>query len=141
MAEYTPGPWITEQGDEEIWIGVQKPRGSGIFDVVTSVEGAADVHDADFFARAQANARLIAAAPQLLDSLLAVEWAGSMDDEESGDAFDCCPNCMAPVADFDAPGILVHYAHCELRDSLDAALGVTSPRQIHPAHAVEVPRG
>lgn len=81
------------------------------------------------------NVRIAFAAPQLLDSLLAVEWGGSADDED-GESCDCCPNCIAPSPDSDHmenPGI--HYAHCELRDSLDAALGVKSERVVHPAYA------
>lgn len=66
-------------------------------------------------------ARVRAAAPQLLDSLLAVEWAGSDDGPDFPEQIDCCPNCGAA-----APG--PHLTGCELRDSLDAALGVTSPR-------------
>lgn len=75
--------------------------------------------------------RAVAPAPpqiatQLLDSLLAVEWAG-----DAGDS-DCCPNCGAiggPDSDvFDG----LHTPGCELRDSLDAALGIRSPRSPLP---------
>lgn len=73
-----------------------------------------------------ANAHLIHAAPQLLDSLLAVEWGGAFENDDA-DLIECCPNCLAPASASDnTAGI--HYAACELRDSLDAALGVTSPR-------------
>lgn len=71
--------------------------------------------------QAWANAALIAAAPQLLESLLAVEWAGNRLDDVTGDDIDCCPNCGAALGS-------LHTPRCELRDSLDAALGVTSPR-------------
>lgn len=57
---------------------------------------------------------------QLLDSLLAVEWAGT-DFNEDADEIDCCPNCGGVTT-------LGHFTYCELRDSLDAALGVKSPR-------------
>lgn len=80
----------------------------------------------------EAAERVRAAAPQLLDSLLAIEWSGFIEDDD--DAVECCPNCFAPIGDAEIEGSGVHYAHCELRDSLDAALGVTSQRRIHPAH-------
>lgn len=86
---------------------------------------------------AQTGARVRAAAEALLQSLNAVEWAGTMPTDDGRDEFDACPNCGAPAADDEAPEIFDgrHYAHCELRDALDAALGVTSPRVVHPAHA------
>lgn len=68
----------------------------------------------------KADARIFAAGEALVDSLLAVEWAGT-DRDEHGDEYDCCPNCGAALGSAHTPG-------CELRDSLDAALGVTSPR-------------
>lgn len=115
MAEHTPAPWTLSGG----FIMGRRADGSHVTvaDVI-GIPGRADV-DADI--------RLIAAAPQLLDSLLAVEWAGSKQDAH-GDEVECCPNCGAPHGGF-------HYQHCELRDSLDAALGVPSERIVHPARA------
>lgn len=78
------------------------------------------------FADAAWNRR--SAAPQLLDSLLAVEWAGSVLDDVCGDELDCCPNCFAVIGDAEIEGSGLHTPDCELRDSLDAALGVTTPR-------------
>lgn len=75
---------------------------------------------------AWANAALIAAAPALLEALLTAEWAGT-DEDETGDLVDSCPNCGALHGDheiFDG----LHTPTCELRDALDAALGVSSPR-------------
>lgn len=64
---------------------------------------------------------------QLLDSLLAVEWAGT-DMDGNGDY---CPNCGGAEKSPDSSD--GHYTGCELRDSLDLALGVKSPR-IERAH-------
>lgn len=118
MAEHTPGPWAVVA------------RGTARLDRRTirrNVTGGAYVGEirpaeSDDPARVLANGHLIAAAPQLLDSLLAVEWAGSDDGQDFPDQIDCCPNCGAP----EEGGR--HFTNCELRDSLDAALGVTSPR-------------
>lgn len=81
----------------------------------------------------EAIAQLVAAAACLRDSLLAVEWAGS-DEDADGDLVDTCPNCGATFGDPEKGLTGLHFAGCELRDSLDAALGVTSPRVVHPAH-------
>lgn len=67
------------------------------------------------------------AAPQLLESLLAVEWAGFTEDDR-GDFVDACPNCLSPIGDPEIEGSGLHTPTCELRDALDAALGVKSPR-------------
>lgn len=86
-------------------------------------------------------AERLALTTALADSLLAVEWAGTGEDAD-GDLIDCCPNCIAPIGDAEIEGSGVHYAHCELRDALDAALGVKSERVVHPAHAArEAARG
>lgn len=107
VSSHTPGPWVAHH-----W-AVTTPGGLAIADVVGYDEPVA-------------NARLIAASPALLDSLLAVEWAGAMFNDD-GDYFDACPNCAG------APTV-GHYVGCELRDALDAAHGVKSPRVVHPAH-------
>lgn len=123
MAEHTSGPWFVE---------LTTLAGLRI------VHGEADLHGfrddvpvglgkLDPTTEERANVTLKAAAPQLLDSLLAVEWAGS-DMTDEGDFFDVCPNC----GESEASGY--HTVGCELRDSLDAALGVTSPRLEVEAH-------
>lgn len=103
------------------------------------------VHDRSLAARDRVRDLIreaLALIPQLLDSLQAVEWGGALViDEEHGDCVDACPNCYAPAPDLEIEGAGQHYAHCELRDSLDAALGVTSQRIVHPEHAKGVANG
>lgn len=116
---HTPGPWFVESrgGLLEIICPGQQWEGNPV--IVAEVP--TDLGPPDY-SDAAADARLLAAAPQLLESLLAVEWAGEDETEELFETEDCCPNCGAAAAG------KLHFTHCELRDSLDAALGVTSPR-------------
>lgn len=65
MSGFTPGPWVLERGDEEVWIGVPKPTGHGLHDVVVVVDCDSG-QTRSFQERALANAQLIAAAPDLL---------------------------------------------------------------------------
>lgn len=69
----------------------------------------------------EADTRLFVAARLLLDSLLAVEWSGNEEGTDGLDDYDCCPNCGAALGSHHTPT-------CELRDALDAALGIKSPR-------------
>lgn len=124
-AEHTPGPW------EVVHHGAGDLSGVTIRRAITSGEYVAEVHanKGDDAREVSANIRLIAASPQLLDSLSAMEWAGSGEDEV-GDYTDECPNCGASAADAEAPAVFdgLHFVGCELRDALDAALGVTTER-------------
>lgn len=118
MAEraHTPAPWFVELTRSAGLRIVHGPPDEEGFrdDVPVGLGKVGPTHEE------RANITLQAAAPQLLDSLLAVEFGGTAFDDNA-DEFDCCPNCQgAPT--------LGHFVGCELRDALDAALGVTSPR-------------
>lgn len=71
--EYTPGPWmagpwITERSGSVIWIGPPKNRRDGkVEDIVTYIE-IDNEYKADVKIKMEANAKLIAAAPELLDA-------------------------------------------------------------------------
>lgn len=60
-------------------------------------------------------ALLIAAAPQMFEALLDVEWSGVCDDEEGGEAA-CCPWCGGDKRDG-------HQDVCKLADALAKAKG------------------
>lgn len=67
-AKHTPGPWGIEQTESSNWIGRMRLDGSGkVSELVTSTDRAHLKPEA--LARNDANARLIAAAPELLETL------------------------------------------------------------------------
>lgn len=72
--KHTPGPWGIEQTDTANWIGPMRPDGVKIAEIVadTDRDGLTD----EAMERNDANARLIAAAPELLEALevLFDEW-------------------------------------------------------------------
>lgn len=119
MSSHTPAPWfveLTATAGLRIVHGPPDPETGFRSDVPVGLGSLAPT------AEELANVRLKAASVALLESLLAVEWAGTDETEELFETEDCCPNCGAAAAG------KLHFAHCELRDALDAALGVTSPR-------------
>lgn len=71
MSAHTPGPWIVDE-DDPLCVGTPKswyPK--QVYDVVTVLEGG-DEYTAKANRKAEANARLIAAAPDLLEALKAI---------------------------------------------------------------------
>lgn len=72
MSEHTPGPWHadvdSDHGDYVIWT----ERGKFLANVGTGEEAGEDRAECLAFDVAKANARLIAAAPELLEALEAV---------------------------------------------------------------------
>lgn len=125
---HSPGPWVWgwETGNViqvyRVTGGIQNEEIAEVW--LDSEHAAPDRTEAGM----EADARLISVAPQLLESLLAVEWAGS-DSDEDDDLIDVCPNCGATFGDPEKGLTGLHTPGCELRDALDAALGVTSPRR------------
>ncbi len=94
MTEHTPGPW-RDEGDG--WVAVNDPhnqdrRGNGV--AICRVRGAQQ-HQID------ANARLIAAAPELLEACRALMTAHRADIEtydEGSDAFKAWDQAEAAIA-------------------------------------------
>ena len=71
--QHTPGPWCIEHTATTLWLGVVRPNSHKVDDIVCSfdIEGYTD----EYIERQYANARLIAAAPDLLSALgFAVLW-------------------------------------------------------------------
>jgi hypothetical protein len=65
--QHTPGPWGIESTTETHWVGPLRKNGK-VGEIVCGVEDSRN-YTASARARIEANARLIAAAPQLLSSL------------------------------------------------------------------------
>lgn len=69
--KHTPGPWGIEQTRMRNWIGPMRSDGIKVSEIVTSTEREGLIDSAR--ERNDANARLIAAAPELLAALRATE--------------------------------------------------------------------
>lgn len=68
MSKHTREPWIMEHGRECIYIGTPKVAApESVYEIVATVEAGDEYRD-DYNERARANARLIAAAPDLLEA-------------------------------------------------------------------------
>jgi hypothetical protein len=63
----------------------------------------------------EANANLVAAAPEMLEVLKAVEWAGMTDAEDGGYEY-ACPFCDAEVGRREG-----HYDNCKLAAAIAKA--------------------
>lgn len=70
MIKHTPGPWGLQQRPDQSIYNVFAPRYTTAFAVVQNVENA---HGTMGSVETHANARLIAAAPELLDVLLFIQ--------------------------------------------------------------------
>jgi hypothetical protein len=74
MSKHTPGPWRAAKGTHEIFIQCAAPTGPYDVATITTLEENGEQSKAE----TQANARLIAAAPELLKALkAALEWSQS----------------------------------------------------------------
>ena len=80
MSEHTPGPWEVDAGLATDWIAFRVAAGSRLTETVC------DTVDGDESER-QANARLIAAAPDMLETLKEIrtyfEYTDGVDDENA----------------------------------------------------------
>jgi hypothetical protein len=86
MIEYTPGPWGVEQTSCSNWIGRMRPDGTKIDHIVAHTDR--DSLRDDVLVRNDANARLIAAAPDMFEALEAI--AGNHDAGPGIDAAELC---------------------------------------------------
>ena len=67
-ARHTPGPWVVEATRSALWVGPKKAFSDKVADVVVCVDCGPE-YRTDFNTTAAANARLIAASPELLGAL------------------------------------------------------------------------
>jgi hypothetical protein len=74
MSQHTPGPWIVEPGDFNLWIGTPSEHDAQqVAHIVVVIQQ--DLHNMENRAEKKTNARLIAAAPELLEALKIAETA------------------------------------------------------------------
>lgn len=79
---HTPGPWGVEQTTVSNWIGRMRADGSKVEYIVAHTDR--DSLRDDVLARNDANARLIAAAPDLLTHLRHMIWLVEIELKEDG---------------------------------------------------------
>jgi len=98
IASHTPGPWNMVQEDKRIAIGVGLVEGPNGYDV-------AEVYNDDCPREVgEANARLIAAAPDLFDALRALADVFAHDGENSVDRFERLAAMFRKDTGYLAPG-------------------------------------
>lgn len=105
--KHTPGPWLVENEGDGTWtVWTRQPH----------IGSLAHVQDEDIngLFPAEANARLMAAAPDMLSVLKAVEWNGPY----VGYAAAVCPSCDAYRSDNKG-----HRKDCELAAAIAKAEG------------------
>ena len=78
---HPPGPWGVEQTSCSNWIGRLRPDGTKVDHIVAHTDR--DSLRSDVLVRNDANARLIAAAPEMLAALKMVLQFGRIDDSVS----------------------------------------------------------
>jgi len=94
MPKHTPGPWTVQKIEATEW-NVESHRVLGSNnDLVTDI----DVNSAPDDTTAAANARLIAAAPDLLDALKLAYVEGTTTDCLKYGADSCCGKCWICVS-------------------------------------------
>lgn len=120
MSAHTPGPWNLElDAMDEGDIGV---FGTGM--VPIAIVDVRDFPDDDMSPpreTALANGHLMAAAPDLLAVLRAIEWSGN----DAVEGWPCCPSCGAPSLNVDVgedPGG-DHAERCDLAAAIAKAEG------------------
>lgn len=78
MSKHTPGPWGIEQTDDTNWIGFMRPHDPKKVELIVCTTSRDSLTD-EALAKNDANARLIAAAPEMLEAL-----------KDAVCALDCC---------------------------------------------------
>ncbi|HHA2880671.1 hypothetical protein [Stenotrophomonas maltophilia] len=71
-SKHTPGPWGIEQTDDTNWIGFMRPDGKKV-ELIVCTTSRDNFFKPETQERNDANARLIAAAPELLAALVKAE--------------------------------------------------------------------
>lgn len=71
MSKHTPGPWGIEQTDDTNWIGFMRPDGKKV-ELIVCTTSRDNFFKPETQEQNDANARLIAASPELLRALQAV---------------------------------------------------------------------
>jgi hypothetical protein len=92
MAKHTPGPWHVEQGIND-------------YDILVTPDGRAPARLAGYVER-EADARLIAAAPELLEALRHLCGALNMSDDDHEDFADSCADVVEFLWQHDARALL-----------------------------------
>ncbi|WP_262219722.1 hypothetical protein [Stenotrophomonas maltophilia] len=72
MSKHTPGPWGIERTDDTNWIGFMRPNDPKKVELIVCTTSRESLTD-EALARNDADARLIAAAPELLEAVVALE--------------------------------------------------------------------
>lgn len=123
MPKYTRKPHFTEEGTPHIYAEWNGKR------VVLATVRVPEWHEDQLSGgrEAYANAVLYAAAPELLEALREVEWAGLEDDPDGG-YYCACPSCGGGHPDDPATpeGYVGHTEDCELAAAIAKAEGRSS---------------
>lgn len=88
MTKHTPGPWVVHEGDE---IDIRSANPADLaqapiyYCIAENIGGHVHGENFDDYSEVEANARLIAAAPELLEAL--ESFPGFLCGTESGDAW------------------------------------------------------
>lgn len=116
MTRHTPGPWEATPG------GIVRTTDTCQF--IAETYGRDGVGDWRPMAQQEADARLMAAAPDLLEVLRSVEWSG-LEDHPDGGYYGACPSCGGGDADNPATpeGYAGHAQDCELAAAIARATG------------------
>ncbi|HLS33502.1 MAG TPA: hypothetical protein VK039_07925 [Brevibacterium sp.] len=132
-ARHTPGPWAVEWPEEDGSLAmiegpiVRGAEGQLVAEVLSigldESPGHYDVH-------ADADARLIAAAPEMLEALTDLEWSGTTDLPGGGTGA-CCPECEGIAPDVRLPiwahDCYGHVADCRILAVIARATGEEAP--------------
>lgn len=123
MAEFTRKPLFAEEGTPHIYAEWNGKR------VILATVQVPEWHEDRISGgrEAYANAVLYAAAPELLETLRAVEWSGLEEDPDGG-YYGACPSCGGGDPDNPATpeGYAGHTDDCELAAAIAKAEGRSS---------------
>lgn len=110
----------------ESWRAVKRVEWGTDFEETDEPESVELIHDEPVIRAEGANTAIVAAAPDLLKELLAVEWGGVGDLEEGGTEA-ACPSCGGGKSEG-------HHDGCALRAAIAKAGGSTNPLYTSPTN-------